>query len=476
MNGSEGNSLSGIFYKQYILAKKIESFKTKRLEYAQINSEKLKIEQDKKDLEKELAQLDEIKSSVLKQKNEYQGLIATKSSQTTNLKKQIGLLKDEISDLQVAILVAKNGSASFSAGDVPSGGAGSLASFQSGANSGDFGVFSYGAFTHRNGMSQWGARARADAGQTYSQILKAYYPGHPIKTGKVVVGSTEKNIMTKIKTTDYGTLDFETNYLLRLGEMPESWPLEVLKAQAIAARTYAVNYTVNGANTICVTQSCQVILPNKKTGRWKTAVEQTAGMILTNGNGTTFSAQYAAVHGGWENGVGWDTSDRKGPPNSWVTNAWDNKSGVSWFYQAWNTFSPSVTACGAHPKAWLNTAEMSDLLNTYLVIKNNGVKGSVNTARILPETTNTCKISGISGNPYSKLEMSNLLTSPVSSIQNPVSVSQGSNGLTQYIIFKTNRGNIQISGADFKQVFNMRAPGYLSIPQNNYVFIDVLRK
>lgn len=476
LNNSSSDLIKDIFYKQYVLGKYVQKFKDRRQEYAEVNNEKKSIEADKKELDKQLKELDSLKSSILSQKNTYTNLIYSKSSQSTQLKKQIGLLKEEISDLQVAILIAKSGGSSISAGDVPSSGTGSLSIFQNQANSGDFGVFSFGAFTHRNGMSQWGVRARADSGQTYTDILKAYYPGKVIKTGKVVINGVEKNIMTTIKTTTGENLDFETNYLMRLGEMPESWDLDALKAQAIAARTYAVNYTQNGVNPICITQSCQVILPNKKTGQWKTAVEQTKGMVLTNSAGNVFSAQYAAVHGGWVNGIGWDTTDRKGPPNSWVKNAWDNKSGVSWFYQAWSTFSPGMGSCPSHPKPWLSSDEMEDLLNTYLVLKNDGVSGSVNTSNILPETLATCKISGLSGSPYTKTQMASLLSNPVTSISNPVLVTQGSNGNTSSILFKTNRGNITISGNDFKQVFNMRAPGYLSIPQNNFVFIDVLRK
>lgn len=476
LNDKSSEAFKDIFYKQYMLSKYIQAFKDKRQEYAQINSQRIKLDSEKKELEGQLKELDKLKENIVAQKNEYQGLIVSKSSQSSALKKQIGLLKEDISDLQVAILVAKSGSASINAGDVPASGSGSLSAFQSSANSGDFGVFSFGAFTHRNGMSQWAVRARADAGQTYEQILKAYYPGKVLRTGTVVIGSKTKNIMTTIKTTTGETLDFENEYLMRLGEMPESWDLDALKAQAIAARTYAVNYTQNGANPICITQSCQVILPNKKTGAWKTAVNQTKGIILTSGSGVPFSAQYAAVHGGWVNGIGWDTEDKKGPPNAWVTKAWDNKSGVSWFYQAWNVFTPGMGACPAHSKPWLTTSEMVDLLNTYLVLKNDGVVGSVNSAKILPETLGTCKISGLSGSPYTKAQMAALLSSPVTSISNPTVVTQGSNGMTSSIVFKTNRGNISVSGEDFKQVFNMRAPGYLSIPQNNFVFIDVIRK
>jgi len=36
-------------------------------------------------------------------------------------------------------------------------------------------------------------------------------------------------------------------------------------------------------------------------------------------------------------------------------------------------------------------------------------------------------------------------------------------GVTANVIFATNRGAISLSGADFKTIFNLRAPGYISI-------------
>ena len=54
-------------------------------------------------------------------------------------------------------------------------------------------------------------------------------------------------------------------YLLGIYEMPESWPMEALKAQVIAARSYALAYTNNGSGEICATESCQVYHQPEKT-------------------------------------------------------------------------------------------------------------------------------------------------------------------------------------------------------------------
>jgi hypothetical protein len=348
-----------------------------------------------------------------------------------------------------------------SSGDVKS----TLAGFKAQAPSGSFAVFSIGAYTHRYGMSQWGARARANAGQSYSQILSAYYPGKTIRKGTVVINGTSRNIMSKISTTTQGVLDFEEDYLLKLGEVPETWPMEILKAQAIAARTYAVNYTGNGAKSICTNEGCQVIGSNKKTGAWKQAVEATRGMVLTNSAGNVFSAQYAAVHGGWINGVGWDTTDRSGA-GDWMSRAWDSKSGVSWFYKAWyrQGYSESSATCGRNP--WLSQAEMADIVNAYQVWKAN----NRNDSRIFP-IHDACHSNG---NPYTFAELRKLAAKPVTSIS--LVVTSNSNGNTNSVTFYTNAGTISMSGNDFKTIYNLRAPGYIRIPQSGFVHINIEKK
>ena len=51
------------------------------------------------------------------------------------------------------------------------------------------------------------------------------------------------------------------------------------------------------------------------------------------------------------------------------------------------------------------------------------------------------------------------------------SVSQG-NGTTGSVSIN----GINISGTDFKRAFNLRAPGYLSIPQSGFAFFNIEKK
>ena len=90
-----------------------------------------------------------------------------------------------------------------------------------------FAFFTYGV-PNRVGMNQYGAKGRA-AFQGHEDILRAYYEN--------INFETRDNI--NIKVQGYGEMPIET-YLLGIREMPEDWPMEALKAQVIAARSYAI--------------------------------------------------------------------------------------------------------------------------------------------------------------------------------------------------------------------------------------------
>jgi len=436
-------------------------------EFVNLVELKESLEKEKQDLDTQKQDLDKSYQLVLAEKKKVQAELNAQVATKGSVTRKINGLTAELSDLQYQLIVTRQGGTYVNPDSVPSNADynSSLAGFMANAPSGSFGVFSIGAYTHRNGMSQWGARARANAGQNYEQILMAYYPGRAFRTNTVVISGVSENIMTNISTTTYGTLNFEDDYLLRLNEVPESWPMEVLKAQAIAARTYAINYTQNGRKSICTTESCQVVGAGQKTGAWKTAVQATRGMILTDGAGSPFSTQYAAVHGGWSNTAGWDTTDKTGN-GDWMSRAWDRLSGVSWFYKMWyrTGYSESSSTCGR--TSWLSQAEMSDIINAYQV----WVAHNRSDSRILP-IFDACHSSG---NPYTHIELRGLASRPVTSISSVIVSS--SNGTTSSVSFYTNVGTFIILANDFKTIYNLRAPGYLRIPQTGFIHINVHKK
>jgi SpoIID/LytB domain protein len=104
-------------------------------------------------------------------------------------------------------------------------------------------------------------------------------------------------------------LAFE-EYLLGLSEMPPRWPTEALKAQAIAARSYALYEMQAGQGTaaravgadICATDACQVYTGlrherQEAAAAWAAAVTATAGQVLLY-KGRPVMAEYSSSNGG----------------------------------------------------------------------------------------------------------------------------------------------------------------------------------
>jgi peptidoglycan hydrolase CwlO-like protein len=386
----------------------------------------------KADLDTKSAKLDEVVKGAVAYQQDLSGKIA------------------DLSSKQQEIINARSGGFTFTIGE---GGLAdeylaSLEGFKASAPSGYFAAFSFGAYTHRKGMSQYGARGRAQAGQNVNQILKAYYGQEPV--GKDTGGT--------IKVAGFGELDFEGRYLLGIAEMPSSWHPEALKAQAIAARTYAYRYKIEGKE-ICTNEGCQVYNDGKASNppdAWRQAVESTRGQVL---DGVT--TYYASTHGGFASPIGWDTTDGSGG-SSFIEKSYDKLGGSPWLYKSWwrQGYSTSGATCGrANP--WLSPEEMADIVNAAIALKN----GGIDTSRITPVTT-----SCWGGNPYSMAELRSLVSGSISSATS-VSVSQG-NGTTNNVTIN----GISFSGSEFKTAFNLRAPGYLSIPQSGFAFFNIERK
>lgn len=341
----------------------------------------------------------------------------------------------ELTARQQAILAAKSGTFTTSVGDVPlADDPNSSPNFNPGFSPA-FAPFSFGAYTHRNGMSQYGAKGRAEAGQGAEDILRAYYPGASL--------NKSYSVPATINVIGYGSRAFEDEYMKRIYEMPNSFPKEALKAQAVAARTYAIRQ----GGSICASESCQVYKDSNKGGAWEEAVNETRNWVMEGGP----NAQYSSTTGGFGNNSGWDT--RCGSKNCWTNEAFEKMAGSPWFYKGWYK-DRSGASCGrSHP--WLNQEEMSDILNAWILYS-----AGQDRDRISPVDT-----SCWSGNPLSVSEMrdkANSLGGAVTSISS-ASVVYSESGNTANVTFFTNRGTMTISGGDFKTIFNLRAPGYVSI-------------
>lgn len=407
------------------------------------------IEEKKKQLQTERSTLSRLKESV----NQQSTFLAQEVDKS---KKYEGELEKKIAELsarQQEILNSRSGSFTVNIGDseLADDYNASIKGFRESAPSGYFAVFAFGAHTHRKGMSQYGARGRAEQGQDYKTILKAYYGKEPVS----------KDTNGNINVSGYGSMDFETTYLYGIAEMPSSWHKEALKAQAVAARTYAYRFKQDGKE-ICTNEACQVFNKSKSDNPpdvWKQAVDETKGQVLED-----VVTYYSSTAGGYSTTGGWDTTDGNGGGN-FIDKAYEKLGGSPWLYKAWYTqgYSISSDKCGrANP--WLSPEEFADIVNAALVL----TKGTTDEAsRITPVTT-----SCWGGNPYSHEELRNIASKygGISSASS-VSVEQG-NGSTNRVVVN----GISLNGSDFKRAFNLRGPGYISIPQYQFAFFNIEKK
>ncbi len=408
-----------------------------------VTTDILQLDADKRQVEADTARLAALQQKLDTQKKFFDGEIAKSKKYQAELAGKIATLSAK----QQSILSEKSGTFQTTVGDVPLADDPASRPDYNPGFSPAFAAFSFGA-PHFKGMSQYGAFGRAKSGQDVDTILHAYYGGAEIKK--------DYDMGINITVQGYGSFNIE-DYVKRIYEMPGSWGdeggMEALKAQAVAARSYALAYTNNGSGSICATESCQVFKPSPKGGKWEEAVNATRGWVIV-ANGKPLSTWYASTSGGYQlsyssNGYStpgfWDTANGQA---GWTGQAYEKIAGSPWFYKAWYK-SRSGDACGRnHP--WLNSEEMADILNAWVVL----FSGGGDSSRVTPEG------SCWGGSPYTKGELAGI--GGFTSVSG-VSVTYANNGLTANVTFQTNKGGVTIAGADFKKAFNLRAPARISL-------------
>ena len=404
-----------------------------------LSEEIIQLNEDKKQLESDQVRLAALSEQLDVQADFFKGEITKAKAYQGELSGKIAALSAK----QQAILSEKSGTFQTTVGDVPLADDPASRPDYNPGFSPAFAVFSFGA-PHFKGMSQYGALGRAKSGQSYETILKAYYgSGIEIK---------DHNPDQQISVDGYGSYSLE-EYTKRIYEVPNSWGddggMEALKAQAVAARSYVLAR----GGSICATEACQVFKPSPKGGNWEKAVNETRGKVVY-ANGQPFSTWYASTSGGYQESYSansystpgfWDTANGR---SGWTSQAYEKIAGSPWFYKAWYK-TRSGDNCG-RSNPWLNSEEMADILNAWVVM----YKGGGDSSRVTPES------SCWGGNPYSKGDLANI--GGFTSVSG-VSVNYSENGTTANVTFQTNKGSVTINGNEFYKSFNLRAPARISV-------------
>ncbi len=417
------------------------------------------LETKKKNLESEESRLATLKATLDDQSAKLDKVVAGAKAYQSNLSGQIAVLSARQQQILSQRLASLNIPLTAYAG-LGGGCSSDLTNGKDPGFSGGFGFFTYGV-PNRVGLNQYGAKARAEAGQNAESILKSYYNAD-YTTGY----NTGINIHVT-GTNEYGQ-SFDDNwnieeYLKHIYEMPTNWPGESLKAQAIAARSYALAYTNNGSGGICPSQQCQVVKREENDGNWKKAVSDTAGVVMTNG-GQPIKAWFSSTHGGYvfsAGAIGWsdspwtknaqDTTGNIGSFSDLQNNAYDKSS--PWFYCDWGNRS------GYGGTAWLKPEEVADIVNVVMLAqRDNGTKEHLyQVDKDNPAGTDTWDAGRV------KDELKSRGGTPLNSVS-AISVSADFGaGRTTSVNVSGDSGSPLFNASDFKTYFNLRTPANLQI-------------
>lgn len=390
------------------------------------------LEEKKAQLVNEKARLAVIKEEVDKQSKVLAGEISGTKQKVAQLTAQ-----------QQSLIAAKLASIYVprSAGTSTAGCSSDLTNGKNPGFSPRIGFFTYGA-PHGNGMNQYGAKGRADAGQNVDKILQEYYPGLTLKK------DYDQNVQVNVEGN--GTFSIE-DYTKRIYEVPGDWPMETLKAQAVAARSYALN-SMQRNGSICTSEACQVFKPEPKGGNWEQAVEATKGWVLMDGGNPGFT-QYASTHGGYIRNLGKFDGDGGNPGSFADVNARAYDRASPWFYCDWGSRSEYGGT------AWLKQAEVADIANAILLAKRDSSAG--------PHLSPPDK----GGDAWDAEKVKSELGKYRGAFNNVSGVSIGADfgsGVTTSVTVSGDAGSETFSGQEWKDWFNLRAPANIQIKNRLY--------
>lgn len=425
------------------------------------NEDRLSIDQYVSDLET----LNKDKDSLEKDKANLASVQKKVSDQTTFLAGEVAKVDAylaSVSAKQQAFLEAKLASLgiSRSAYNLKGGCSSDIDPFKDPGFAPAFAFFTYGV-PNRVGLNQFGAKGRAEAGQNAQTILQAYY------NADYTAGYSEGVNIHVVGTNEFGqsfdnTWNIE-DYLKHLYEMPSNWSMEALKAQAIAARSFALAYTGNGASSICPSQQCQVVKQEINDSNWQAAVDATKGVVLTSG-GQPIKAWFSSTHGGFEftsGDIGWsstpwtkrlvDATSSVGGFSDLQNNAYDKNSPM--FYCDWGGRS------SANNTAWLKGDELADIVNAVLLAEKDGSTKShlYQTDKSNPEGVDTWDSGQV------KNELSSRGVTPFNTVSNVSINADFGSGKTTSVTISGDAGSQTINGDDFKNYFDLRAPANIQI-------------
>ncbi|MFA5161126.1 MAG: SpoIID/LytB domain-containing protein [Elusimicrobiales bacterium] len=194
-------------------------------------------------------------------------------------------------------------------------------------------------------------------------------------------------------------------------EMPASYPLGALKAQAVMARTYALHYSkaefADWSYDICDEQHCQVYAGvSAETPRTNAAVLETRGLALTSGGGP-IAAYFSSNCGGFtQDGTysGWPAAPYLRTVSDYLD--WHDTPGYPYGFVRLLQYTPDAF-CGSAGQAgdpqfrWTRFVAEADLRARAAALKNIGrIKAVVPVKRSESGHTGRLRIQGQTGDIF----------------------------------------------------------------------------
>ena len=418
----------------------------------------LKLEADKKKIETDRARLAGLQTKLDTQKAFFEKEIAGAKKWQAELSGKIAALSVKQQQLLAEKLGSLNLPTTLGAGTMACTDDRKLDPGFSNA----FAFYTYG-IPHRVGMSQYGAYGRANAGQNYDQILRAYFNFSEYRDeGGTTIRVNDGNGINQGNVIWSGSLE---DYIKRIYEVPASWPAAALEAQAIAARSYALATTNRGSNSICANQYCQVFKKEpKEEGGWPQAVSNTSGKVMVAG-GEIITAWYASTAGGYifANNDIWGGSQRSWSKRLRDTTGdvggWGDLQSKAYDKDSKCFYSAQGFRAEYNKSAWLKSSEVADIVNVLMLAKKDGgvQKHLSQLDKPNPDGVETWGVDKV------QTELRSRGGSPYTSISS-VSVSADFGvGKVTNVSVSGDAGSQSFSANEFIDYFNLRAPANIQI-------------
>jgi len=417
---------------------------------AQITADLVQLESDKVQVEEDRVRLADLQAKVDKEASFFAGEIAGAKEYQAKLSSQIA----KLSAKQQQLIAQKFGTLNLP----QSLGAGALVCTDDRNLDPGFSGFAFYTFgiPHYVGMNQYGAYGRAKDGQNYKIILTAYYQNTSIEC---------RDIPAEIDVQGYGRIPFEEYIKGVVNKEMGADISEALKAQAIAARSYALNQS----QPICTTQYCQVYSSDRR-GAANDAVETTGKNTCGDGKaellvsgGQVITAWYASTFGGYAHrssaqlpnagntSYTKNFADTRGSVNSFSElkdKAYDKESKCFYAAQGWR---------GEYANsAWLKPEEVADIANAIMLVrKDSSTREHLCQIDKPPNPNFGC------GEVWSHEKVRQELGGSALTIASSVEITGvdwGGGRTTQITI-----NGVPFDGDEFKNFFNLRAPANIQI-------------